>query len=178
MKRRRHPLEQIIRKLREAERMLGEGKQIPDAAKELGISEPCRLRLVLEQLRCGHRADLVASVVLRTSAAVPVAMEIGQGIDAAARKRPRAHPFESPCQYPRVVRSSRQARGEPAGPFVALRAPMGRPVREAAAAVLHGRRGGAHWRRHEPGRGDDEEEGEALDGQRQGVAGERVARRR
>ena len=35
MKRRRHTPEQIIRGLREAERMLGEGKQIPDAAKEL-----------------------------------------------------------------------------------------------------------------------------------------------
>jgi transposase-like protein len=39
MKRRRHTPEQIIRKLREAERMLGEGKTIPEAAKELGVSE-------------------------------------------------------------------------------------------------------------------------------------------
>jgi putative transposase len=39
MKRARHTPEQIIRKLREAERMLGEGKTIPEAAKELGISE-------------------------------------------------------------------------------------------------------------------------------------------
>jgi putative transposase len=39
MKRQRHTPEQIIRKLREAERMLGEGKTIPEAAKELGISE-------------------------------------------------------------------------------------------------------------------------------------------
>ena len=39
MKRGRHTPEQIIRKLREAERMLGEGKTIPEAAKELGISE-------------------------------------------------------------------------------------------------------------------------------------------
>jgi transposase-like protein len=39
MKRRRHTPEQVIRKLREAERMLGEGKKIPEAAKELGISE-------------------------------------------------------------------------------------------------------------------------------------------
>ena len=39
MKRRRHAPEQIIRMLREAERMLGEGKTIPEAAKELGISE-------------------------------------------------------------------------------------------------------------------------------------------
>jgi putative transposase len=39
MRRRRHTPEQIIRKLREAERMLGEGKTIPEAAKELGISE-------------------------------------------------------------------------------------------------------------------------------------------
>ena len=39
MKRRRRTPEQIIRKLREAERMLGEGKAIPEAAKELEISE-------------------------------------------------------------------------------------------------------------------------------------------
>jgi transposase-like protein len=39
MKRRRHTPEQIIRKLREAERLLGEGKTIPEAAKELQISE-------------------------------------------------------------------------------------------------------------------------------------------
>jgi putative transposase len=39
VKRRRHTPEQIIRKLREAERMLGEGKTIPEAAKELEISE-------------------------------------------------------------------------------------------------------------------------------------------
>jgi putative transposase len=39
VKRRRHSPEQIIRKLREAERMLGEGKTIPEAARELEISE-------------------------------------------------------------------------------------------------------------------------------------------
>jgi putative transposase len=39
VKRGRHTPEQIIRKLREAERMLGEGKTIPEAAKELQISE-------------------------------------------------------------------------------------------------------------------------------------------
>lgn len=39
MKRRRHTPEQIIRKLREAERMLAEGKTIPEAAKSLEVSE-------------------------------------------------------------------------------------------------------------------------------------------
>jgi putative transposase len=39
MKRRRHTPDQIIRKLREAERLIGEGRTIPEAAKELGISE-------------------------------------------------------------------------------------------------------------------------------------------
>jgi putative transposase len=39
VKRRRHTPEQIIRKLREAERMLGEGQTIPEAAKALEISE-------------------------------------------------------------------------------------------------------------------------------------------
>jgi transposase-like protein len=39
VKRRRHTPAQIIRKLREAERMLGEGGTIPEAAKALEISE-------------------------------------------------------------------------------------------------------------------------------------------
>ncbi len=39
MKRRRHTPEQVIRKLREAERMLGEGKGIPEVAKALEVSE-------------------------------------------------------------------------------------------------------------------------------------------
>ncbi len=39
MKRRHHSPEHIIRNLREAARMLGEGKQIPEVAKELQISE-------------------------------------------------------------------------------------------------------------------------------------------
>ena len=39
MKRRRHTPEQVIRKLREADRMLGEGKAIPEVAKALEISE-------------------------------------------------------------------------------------------------------------------------------------------
>jgi putative transposase len=39
VKRRRHTPEQIIRKLREAERLLGEGKTMPEAAKAIEISE-------------------------------------------------------------------------------------------------------------------------------------------
>jgi putative transposase len=39
MKRRRNTPEQIIRRLREADRLLGEGKTIPEAAKALEISE-------------------------------------------------------------------------------------------------------------------------------------------
>ena len=39
MKRRRHTPEQMIRKLREADRMLGEGKTIPEVARALEISE-------------------------------------------------------------------------------------------------------------------------------------------
>jgi transposase-like protein len=40
MKRSRHTPQQIIRKLRDAEVMLGEGKTVAEAAKELGVSEP------------------------------------------------------------------------------------------------------------------------------------------
>ena len=39
MKRRRHTPEQIIRKLREADRMLAEGKATAEVAKALEISE-------------------------------------------------------------------------------------------------------------------------------------------
>ena len=40
MKRRRHTPEQVIRKLREAERLLSEGKSIAEVCKVLEISEP------------------------------------------------------------------------------------------------------------------------------------------
>ncbi len=39
MKRTRHTPEQVIRKLREADRMLAEGKGAAEIAKELGVSE-------------------------------------------------------------------------------------------------------------------------------------------
>src|SRR3989442_14437483 len=39
MKRRRHTPEQVVRKLREAERMLAEGKAVPEVAKELEVAE-------------------------------------------------------------------------------------------------------------------------------------------
>jgi len=39
VKRRRHTPEQIIRKLREAERMLAEGAEVPEVAKALEVSE-------------------------------------------------------------------------------------------------------------------------------------------
>ena len=39
MKRRRHTPEQIVRKLREVERLLGEGQTIAEAAKRVEISE-------------------------------------------------------------------------------------------------------------------------------------------
>lgn len=39
MKAKRHTPEQVIRKLREAEILLGEGKSVPEVAKALGVSE-------------------------------------------------------------------------------------------------------------------------------------------
>ena len=39
MKRRRHTPEQIVRKLREADRMLAEGSEVPEVAKALEVSE-------------------------------------------------------------------------------------------------------------------------------------------
>jgi transposase len=40
MKRRRHTPEQIVRKLREADRLLAEGIEVPEVAKALEVSEP------------------------------------------------------------------------------------------------------------------------------------------
>ena len=39
MKRRRHTPEQIVRKLREADRLLAEGHEVPEVAKQLEVSE-------------------------------------------------------------------------------------------------------------------------------------------
>ena len=39
MKRRRHTPEQIVRKLREADKMLAEGIEVPEVAKTLEVSE-------------------------------------------------------------------------------------------------------------------------------------------
>jgi putative transposase len=39
VKRRRNTPEQVIRKLREADRLLGEGKTVPEVAKALEVSE-------------------------------------------------------------------------------------------------------------------------------------------
>ena len=39
MKRRRHTPEQVIRKLREADRLLGEGRTVPEVARHLEVSE-------------------------------------------------------------------------------------------------------------------------------------------
>jgi putative transposase len=40
MKRRRHTPEQVIRKLREADRLLAEGQDVAEVARHLEISEP------------------------------------------------------------------------------------------------------------------------------------------
>jgi hypothetical protein len=39
MKRRRHSPEQIVRKLRETDRLLAEGREVPEVCKQLEISE-------------------------------------------------------------------------------------------------------------------------------------------
>jgi putative transposase len=39
MSRRRHSPEQVVRKLREADRLLGEGNELPEVVKQLEVSE-------------------------------------------------------------------------------------------------------------------------------------------
>ncbi len=60
MKKRRHTPEQIIRKLREAERMLGEGKRVPEVAKTLEVSEAANLMFSLVSARY-ERASLIVT---------------------------------------------------------------------------------------------------------------------
>ena len=55
MKRRRHTPEQVIRKLREADRLLGEGKTIPELARALDVSESTYHRC--QRQFCGMQAD-------------------------------------------------------------------------------------------------------------------------
>ncbi len=40
MKRRRHTPEQVVRKLREADRLLGEGQELPEVVKALEARKP------------------------------------------------------------------------------------------------------------------------------------------
>ncbi len=55
VKRRRHTPAQIVRKLREVDRMLGEGMELPEVAKALEVSEATFHRWRAQY--CGMRAD-------------------------------------------------------------------------------------------------------------------------
>jgi putative transposase len=44
MSRRRHTPEQVVRKLREADRLLGEGMELPEVIKQLEVSEQTYFR--------------------------------------------------------------------------------------------------------------------------------------
>jgi putative transposase len=44
MSRRRHTPEQVVRKLREADRLLGEGVELPEVVKQLEVSEQTYFR--------------------------------------------------------------------------------------------------------------------------------------
>jgi transposase-like protein len=44
MSRRRHTPEQVVRKLREADRLLGEGNELPEVIKQLEVSEQTYFR--------------------------------------------------------------------------------------------------------------------------------------
>ena len=60
MKRRRHTPEQVVRKLREADRLLAEGREVPEVAKQLEISETTyhRWRAQYGGLKANHARRL------------------------------------------------------------------------------------------------------------------------
>ena len=55
MARRRHTPEQIIRKLREADRLLGEGAEVADVARHLEVSEATYQRSRNQFVGCADR---------------------------------------------------------------------------------------------------------------------------
>jgi hypothetical protein len=55
MSRRRHTPEQVVRKLREADRLLGEGHELADVVKHLEVSEQTYFRW--RNQFCGMKAD-------------------------------------------------------------------------------------------------------------------------
>ena len=98
MKGLRHTLEQVVRKLREADRLLGEGFELPDVLRELEVSEATYHRWRAQY--GGMKADevkrlkelevenarlkrIVADQALENSALREVSRETGEPVQAA-----------------------------------------------------------------------------------------------
>jgi hypothetical protein len=67
MTRRRHTPEQIVRKLREADRLLGEGAEVPEVAKAL--TENARLKRIMAGDARVHRRGVPGRVLCPARAA-------------------------------------------------------------------------------------------------------------
>lgn len=109
-----------------------------------------------------YRANLYASAVLAPGGELVREQSqsqkpVGVGIVASDDER------ESPMGFLRVERVP--LGGDIAAVRICERSRVAARVRGVTVVVLHGRRCGTYWRWHEPGRRDDEHEGEALDGQ-------------
>ncbi len=110
MKRRRHTPEQVVRKLREADRLLGEGQELPEVLKALEISEATYHRWRAQF--GGMKADdvkrlkeleaenarlkrIVADQVLEVAALKEVGRETGEPVASAPGGSDAARPLGS-----------------------------------------------------------------------------------
>ena len=95
MKRRRHTPEQIVRKLREVERLLGEGQTIAEAAKQVEISEQTYHRwrnqyggMKADDARRPRRRRAADGVGTPSRVATPAGVTAGRGRPCARRDGP------------------------------------------------------------------------------------------
>jgi transposase-like protein len=111
VKRRRHTPEPIVRKLREADRMLAEGTQVPEVAQALEVSEQTyhrwRAQFGAPTLSPSARACVMSCSASSCSPVSPRPRSLrSAGVGSSAARSLRVRPWERP-------QSCRPAQGKP-----------------------------------------------------------------
>ena len=135
MSRRRHTPEQVVRKLREADRLLGEGSELPEVTKHLEIVRSRRTYRWRNQFG-GMKADDVKRLKeLEAENARLKRIVADQALDIQGLKELRAGKLLSPARRRRAVLRCRSGLGSPSVGRVVWRVSIGPPN------VTAGRRG-------------------------------------
>lgn len=111
IKGRRHTPQQVVRKLREADRLLEEGFELPDLLKELEVSEATYLGSGVRTTR-GRGAHIHrGSITEGSSAPVPRMRSVRSGWTPATSRRPPVDDHRLLSDVQRVVANALQAAG-------------------------------------------------------------------